>query len=253
MEVVIAARPHELGRFAADRIAAVVDRRPDAVLGFATGSSPIAVYETLAARVAAGELSFARARGFALDEYVGVPATDPRSYAWFIRARVEAPLGMAPGAVQVPDGSAADLDAAALRFDRAIASAGGIDLQLLGVGVNGHIGFNEPSSSLGSRTRIKTLAHQTRLDNARFFDAVTDVPTRCLTQGLATIGEARSVVLVAAGEAKAPAIAAIVEGPVTSMWPGSVLQHHPHATIIVDEAAASGLRLADYYRATAAV
>ena len=247
MEVVIADDPQQIGRLAADRFAAVVTRTPEAVLGFATGSSPIAVYDTLAARVAAGELSFARAQGFALDEYVGIPASDERSYAWFIRNRIERPLGMAAGAVQVPEGTAADLEEAALRFDRAIASAGGIDLQLLGVGVNGHIGFNEPSSSLGSRTRIKTLAQQTRVDNARFFDSPAEVPTRCLTQGLGTIGEARSVVLVASGEAKAAAIAAIVEGPVTSMWPGSVLQHHPRATVIVDAAAASRLQLVDYY------
>lgn len=251
MEVVIAADPHDIGRLAADRFAAVLTRRPAAVLGFATGSSPIAVYQNLAERVAAGELSFAATRGFALDEYVGIPAGDARSYAWFIRNRIEIPLGMPAGAVQVPDGTAADLERAALRFDRAIASAGGIDLQLLGVGVNGHIGFNEPGSSLGSRTRIKTLADQTRVDNARFFHSPADVPTRCLTQGLGTILEARAIVLVASGAAKAAAIAAVVEGPVTSMWPGSVLQHHPRTTVIVDEAAASRLQLADYYRSAA--
>ncbi|BDZ49369.1 hypothetical protein GCM10025867_16100 [Frondihabitans sucicola] len=151
----------------------------------------------------------------------------------------------------MPDGRAADLGAAAASYDAAIAAAGGIDLQILGVGENGHIGFNEPTSSFASRTRVKTLAPSTRAANARFFDDPAQVPVHCLTQGLGTILEARHLVLVATGESKARAIAALVEGPITSMVPGSALQLHPHATVIIDEAAASRLTLGDYYRYTA--
>jgi glucosamine-6-phosphate deaminase len=141
-----------------------------------------------------------------------------------------------------------DLAAACRDYEAAIAAAGGIDVQILGVGANGHIGFNEPSSSFASRTRIKTLAARTRADNARFFASADEVPQHCLTQGLGTIMEARQVVLVAQGAAKAAAVAAIVEGPVSARWPGSILQHHPNAVVVVDEAAAARLELADYYR-----
>jgi glucosamine-6-phosphate deaminase len=250
MEVVIVGEAAEAGRLAALRIAAAVQRRPDTVLGLATGSSPTGIYASLAAGVAAGELDFSRTSGFALDEYVGIPREHPQSYASVIHREVVVPLGMDRSRVRVPDGRAADLEEAAADYETAIAAAGGIDIQILGIGSNGHIGFNEPSSSFASRTRIKTLAPRTRSDNARFFADPSEVPTHCLTQGLGTILEARSVVLVAQGAAKADAVAAMVEGPTSSMCPGSVLQWHRHATVIVDEQAASGLSLSDYYRYT---
>lgn len=152
--------------------------------------------------------------------------------------------------MHVPDGGAADLVAAAAGFERRIEAAGGIDVQILGIGANGHIGFNEPTSSLSSRTRVKTLAPRTRADNARFFASPEEVPVHCLTQGLGTILEARELVLVALGRAKADAVAAAVEGPLSSMCPASVLQLHPRAGAYLDEAAAARLRLADYYRHT---
>jgi glucosamine-6-phosphate deaminase len=157
---------------------------------------------------------------------------------------------MDPGGVHVPDGRADDLDAAADAYEAAIAAVGGVDLQLLGIGANGHIGFNEPTSSFASRTRVKTLAPRTRTDNARFFGSPDEVPVHCLTQGLGTILEARELLLVAQGETKAAAVAAAVEGPLTSMCPGSVLQLHPRATVVVDAAAAGRLQLLDYYRWT---
>ena len=250
MEIIVLPDAAEVGRVAAAKVASVARRREDPVLGLATGSSPTAIYAELAAEVAAGRLDLRRARGFALDEYVGIPLEHPESYASVIARDVVGPLGMDPALVRVPDGRAADLEAAAVEYDEAIRAAGGVDVQILGIGANGHIGFNEPTSSLASRTRIKTLAPRTREDNARFFDSVDDVPTHCLTQGLGTIMEAREVVLVAQGEAKAEAVAGAVEGPVSSAVPGSVLQFHPHATVVVDEAAASRLRLVDYYRHT---
>lgn len=250
MEVVIAPGP-ELGRLAADAIEKLLRRQPDAVLGLATGSSPLAVYDELARRHAEDGLSFARARAFMLDEYVGLPAEHPERYRNVIETEIASRVDFAPGAVQGPDGLAADLVAACAQYERAIADAGGVDVQLLGIGTDGHVAFNEPGSSLASRTRIKTLTRQTREDNARFFDGDVDrVPTHCLTQGLATIMSARHLVLLATGRGKAEAVHQLVEGPVSAMWPATVLQHHPHVTVLVDDAAASRLQLADYYRET---
>lgn len=250
MEVVIAPGP-ALARLAADAIEALLRRRPDAVLGLATGSSPLAVYDELARRHAEDGLSFARARAFMLDEYVGLPAEHPERYRNVIETEIASRVDFAPGAVQGPDGLAADLVEACAGYERAIADAGGVDVQLLGIGTDGHVAFNEPGSSLASRTRIKTLTRQTREDNARFFGGDVDrVPTHCLTQGLATIMSARHLVLLASGRGKAEAVHQLVEGPVSAMWPATILQHHPHVTVLVDDAAASRLQLADYYRET---
>ncbi|MGY1604727.1 glucosamine-6-phosphate deaminase [Geodermatophilus sp. SYSU D00815] len=253
MEVVLLPDADAVGRLAAAKVAAVVRRRPGAVLGLATGSSPAGIYAELARLVAAGELDLSGVTCFALDEYVGIPADHPESYAAVLRRTVVEPLGLDPARVHVPDGRAADLEQAAARYEEAIAAAGGVDVQVLGIGANGHIGFNEPTSSFASRTRIKTLAPRTRADNARFFGSPEEVPTHCLTQGLGTILEARELVLVAQGEAKAAAVAAAVEGPLSAMCPASALQLHPRAGVVVDEAAGSRLRLADYYRHTYAL
>jgi glucosamine-6-phosphate deaminase len=253
MEVVIA-QPDELARLAADAVERLLRAKPDAVLGLATGSSPLKVYDELARRHAESGLSFARARAFTLDEYVGLPADHPERYRTVIETEIVSRVDFAPDAVQGPDGLAEDLVAACAAYERAIADAGGVDLQILGIGTDGHIAFNEPGSSLASRTRIKTLTEQTRLDNARFFGGDVDqVPQHCLTQGLGTIMEARHVVLLASGRQKAEAVHQLVEGSVSAMWPGTILQHHPHVTVLVDNAAASRLQLADYYRSTYAL
>ena len=250
MEIVILPTPAEVGRLAARKIGQVIVRRPTAVIGLATGSSPLAIYAELAASVRDGLLDARQVRGVALDEYVGIPADHPESYRSVLTRKVTEPLGLDPRNVFVPDGRAADIPAACAAYEATIRDLGGVDLQILGIGANGHIGFNEPTSSFASRTRIKTLAPRTRFDNARFFADPDEVPTHCLTQGLGTIMDARELVLVAQGEAKATAIAAAVEGPVTSMCPGSILQFHPQAYVIIDEAAASGLKLVDYYQHT---
>lgn len=249
MEIVIAADAAEVGLLAARKVAAVCRAAgPAPVLGVATGSSPLATYRELARLVEAGELDLSSASAFALDEYVGLPPGHPQSYAEVIRATVTGPLGMNPARVHTPAGWAEDLEAAAADYEAQIAAAGGVDVQILGVGANGHLGFNEPTSSLASRTRLKTLTARTRADNARFFPSPDDVPHHCVTQGLGTIMAARHVVLVAQGEEKATAVAGIVEGAVTAMVPGSVLQLHQRVAVIVDEAAASRLTMADYYR-----
>jgi glucosamine-6-phosphate deaminase len=251
MEVVILADPAEIGSVAADSIVDLLARKPDAVLGLATGSSPLAIYDALAARVDAGSVSFAQTRGFTLDEYVGLPADHPERYRTVIDNVFVAKVDFAPGAVQSPDGLAQDIPAACAAYERAIQDAGGIDLQILGIGTDGHIAFNEPGSSLASRTRIKTLTRQTRIDNARFFGGDIDaVPTHCLTQGLGTIMAARHLILVATGRIKAEAVHHLVEGPVSAMWPATILQHHPHVTVLLDDAAARRLQLIDYYRET---
>ena len=250
MEVVIAAGP-ELGRLAASAVEQLVRAQPDAVLGLATGSSPLAVYDELARRHAENGLSFARTRAFMLDEYVGLAADHPERYRNVIEKDLVSRVDFAPGAVRGPDGLAEDLVAACADYEDAIAAVGGVDLQILGIGTDGHVAFNEPGSSLASRTRIKTLTRQTREDNARFFGGDVDqVPQHVLTQGLATIMSARHLILVATGKGKAEAVHQLVEGPVSAMWPATVLQHHPHVTVLVDEGAASRLQLAGYYRET---
>jgi len=251
MEVVILADAEEIGAIAADAIGALIDRKPAAVLGLATGSSPLMIYDELAARCDAGLISFAQARGFTLDEYVGLPADHPERYHNVIHRVFVSRVDFPPGAVQGPDGLAADIPAACAAYENAIREAGGVDLQIVGIGTDGHIAFNEPGSSLASRTRIKTLTRQTRIDNARFFGGDFDsVPTHCLTQGLATIMAARHVILVATGGRKAEAVHHLVEGPVSSMWPATILQHHQHVTALLDDAAAQRLQLAGYYRET---
>jgi glucosamine-6-phosphate deaminase len=251
MEVVILAGAEEIGAVAADATGALLERTPAAVLGLATGSSPLAIYDELAARCDAGLISFADARGFTLDEYVGLPADHPQRYRTVIDDVFVSRVDFAPGAVQSPDGLAVDIVGACVAYENAIREAGGVDLQILGIGTDGHVAFNEPGSSLASRTRIKTLTKQTRIDNARFFGGdVESVPTHCLTQGLATIMEARHVVLVATGRSKAEAVHQLVEGPVSALWPATILQHHPHVTVLLDDAAARRLQLVDYYRET---
>jgi glucosamine-6-phosphate deaminase len=225
----------------------LIEARPDAVLGLATGSTPLPVYRTLARSFAADPLDVSRVRGFSLDEYVGLPEGHPESYRAVINRDVVIPLGLTPGNIRVPSGDPSTLSTAGAQYEKAIADAGGIDLQILGIGRTGHLGFNEPGSSFASLTRVKTLTPQTRADNARFFDSPDDVPVHCMTQGLGTIQRARHLVLLAFGESKAAAVAAAVEGPVTSSQPGSAIQLHPHVTVVVDTAAASRLSNLDYY------
>ncbi|MCA0378845.1 MAG: glucosamine-6-phosphate deaminase [Actinobacteria bacterium] len=251
MRVIIVESAAEVAQVAAERIArAVRERRAAgaaAVLGVATGSSPVGTYNELATMVRDGGLDMTGVRAFALDEYVGLAHEHPESYHAVIHRTVTEPLGLDPALVQVPNGLADDLDAACREYERAIADAGGVDLQLLGIGSNGHIAFNEPTSSLASRTRTKTLAAQTRDDNARFFDSLDRVPMHCLTQGIGTILDAHHLLLVATGESKADAVAAMIEGPLSSMCPASALQLHPRAAVVIDREAAQKLTLTEYY------
>jgi glucosamine-6-phosphate deaminase len=243
-EVVIVPSAADAGAIAAERIAGLVQRKPDAVLGLATGSTPLPVWAALRER----GIDVSRVRGFALDEYLGLPPGHPESYRAVITREVVEPLGLDPVLVRVPGDDGGPIATAGARYEEAIRAAGGVDLQILGIGRTGHIGFNEPGSSLASRTRVKTLTDATRADNARFFASAEEVPRHCLTQGLGTILEARELVLLAFGAAKAEAVAGAVEGPVSASLPASVIQLHPEVLVLVDEAAAARLRYADYYR-----
>lgn len=248
MEVVILPGGRQIASVAADAIQALLKHKADAVLGLATGSSPLPIYDELVQRYEQGLLDFSRVQGFLLDEYVGLEPGHPESYREVIRRDFTGRVNFAPENVHGPDGSASDIPAACRAYEDAIRDGGGVDLQLLGLGTDGHIGFNEPGSSLASRTRIKTLIEQTRRDNARFFHGLADVPHHVLTQGLGTILASRHAILVATGAQKAQAVHDLVEGPLAAVCPASVLQLHPHASILIDEAAASSLKLADYYR-----
>ena len=247
-EVVILDSRAAAGALVADEIVRLVDEVRSPVLGLATGSTPLPVYEALRERLAGHDVS--QVRGFALDEYVGLDVSHPESYRSVITREVIEPLGLDPELIRVPNGDIATIRHAGDDYEREIIEAGGVDLQLLGIGTDGHIGFNEPGSSFASTTRLKTLTEQTREDNARFFDSLDEVPRHCITQGLGTILRARHLVLLAFGEAKADAVAAALEGPLSAMMPASAVQLHPHVTVVLDEGAASKLALADYYRYT---
>lgn len=251
MEVVVATDAQHLARVGADAIAQHIAARPAAVVGLATGSSPLRVYEELGRRVTSDRLSLRECRAFLLDEYVGLPPGHPESYRQVIEREFVDLVDIDGAKVEGPDGGAVDVPAACLDYEERIARAGGVDVQLLGVGSDGHVGFNEPGSSLASRTRLKTLTEQTRRDNARFFgDDVEAVPRHCLTQGIGTILDARHLVLIATGRHKAEAVHQLVEGPVSAMWPATALQLHPHVTVLLDDAAASRLQLREYFRQT---
>jgi glucosamine-6-phosphate deaminase len=253
MEVVLLPGPEDCGRVVADAVAGSVlaaqARGGPVVLGLATGSSPLLAYRELLRRHREEGLSIGGTQAYLLDEYVGLPAGHPESYREVIRRELTDELGLDPAAVHGPDGAAPDPLRAAEEYEAQLRAAGPVAVQVLGIGANGHLGFNEPGSSLASRTRVKTLTEQTRRDNARFFGGDEEaVPRHVITQGLGTILRAEHLVLVATGERKAGAVAAAAEGPLTASCPGSVLQLHPHVTLVVDEAAGSRLERADHYR-----
>lgn len=249
MEIIIKENGPLASEAAARVVARLVREKPNAVLGLATGSTPLMLYKELIRLHKEEGLDFSQVTTFNLDEYIGLPRDHEQSYYTFMWKNLFSQINIKPENVHIPDGMAADIPASCAAYERKIIEAGGIDLQVLGIGSDGHVGFNEPTSSFASRTRIKTLTQQTVQDNARFFDGdESQVPHHCITMGIGTIMDARMNLMLAFGEGKAEAIAAMVEGPVASIMPASILQHHPTAKVFIDDLAASTLKSSDYYR-----
>ena len=247
MEVVICPSYEDLSKAAARTVAQLVRAKPNAVLGGATGSSPVGLYKELIRMHKEENLDFSHVTTFNLDEYVGLPQHHPQSYHYFMFDNLFKHINLPPANVHVPSGTSHDHEAFCTWYEERIKECGGIDLQILGIGSDGHIAFNEPGSSLASRTRKVTLAQPTIDDNARFFEKRSDVPIHAISMGVGTILEARKLLMVVNGANKADALAAAVEGPVTCMCTASALQLHPDAIVFTDEAAASKLKMRDYY------
>ncbi|MFH1970642.1 MAG: glucosamine-6-phosphate deaminase [Verrucomicrobiota bacterium] len=248
MEVIIQPNAAAAARLVARLIAKALRQNPPLVLGLATGRTMEKVYALLADMHKQEGLDFARCRTFNLDEYVGLRPEDNHSYRFYMNHHLFSKVNIDRRNTHLPDGMADDLDAACARYEQVIQQAGGIDLQLLGIGHDGHIGFNEPLSALCSRTRVKALTPQTIAANGPLFGDQERMPRRALTMGVGTILDSKRCVLLAAGTTKADILARAVEGPITAMVSASALQLHPHCTIVVDEEAAARLEGKDYYR-----
>ena len=247
MEVIIYPTYEQMSAAAAAEVAAIVRAKPDAVLGLATGSTPLGLYAELIRLHKQGGLDFSKVTTFNLDEYVGLGGDHEQSYRHFMNENLFKQIDIPPANTHVPDGLAKDIPAHCREYEQRIADAGGIDVQILGIGGDGHIAFNEPGSSLASRTRLKTLARQTIEDNSRFFDRLEDVPVYAITMGVGTVLEARKLMLLANKKGKAAAVAAAIEGPVTSMITASALQLHPDSMVFLDDEAAGDLKMREYY------
>jgi glucosamine-6-phosphate deaminase len=248
MLVILKRDDEEISRQAAQLIASAVRKKPALTLGLATGSTMVGVYKDLVTLHKQGALDFSRVLTFNLDEYLGLSAAHPQSFHYFMRENLFAHVNIDPRNIHIPDGTIrGDYDQYCASYEESIRKAGGIDLQLLGIGRNGHIGFNEPTSSIGSRTRLKVLSQETMDDNAKSFASGEESPRCAITMGIGTILEARKILLLATGASKSEAIAKSIEGPITSAVSASALQLHPDVTFIVDDAAASQLAQRDYY------
>ena len=242
MDVRIFQTPEETARALAAHVAAAVRAKPDLVLGLATGRSPVAAYGELQTLHARGEVDFSRVRTFNLDEFAGVDAAHAGSFRRFMDEHLFRGVALDPSRIQFLNGVASDLDAECDRYEAAIAEAGGIDLQLLGIGANGHVGFNEPGDELTARTHRVLLHESTRRDNAALFGGeIGRVPREALSMGMATILTAAAIVLIATGERKAACVQGMIGGPLTTRLPASFLQTHRQVTVFLDRAAASRL------------
>lgn len=241
MRVIVTKNYEDLGRTAADIIAAQVTMKPDSVLGLATGSSPISTYQNLIRKYESGELDFSRCRTANLDEYAGLTKDNDQSYAYFMYENLFRHINIDMANTNIPDGTEKDAAKECARYDGVIEALGGIDLQLLGIGHNGHIGFNEPADCFAKGTNIVNLTQSTIDANTRFFEKKEDVPTQAYTMGIKTIMGAKKILLVANGEGKAEIIYKMVAGDITPQVPASVLQLHNDVTVVVDEKAAAML------------
>ncbi len=234
--------PEEVGRLAADVFETVIATKPAAVIGLATGSTPLPLYRELIAREKAGKIDFTRVRSANLDEYAGLAPDHPQSYRRFMQENLFDHISIQPENTIVPLGLAEDVDAMCAAYEAKIEEWGGVDLQLLGIGHDGHIGFNEPEDHFPAMTHQVTLTDMTRDANKRFFDSIDEVPTAAFTMGIGTVMAAKKIVMVVTGEDKAEIIAKSFQGPVDPQVPASILQFHPDVTLIVDAGAAKYLK-----------
>lgn len=241
VKLVIVKDYNDMSKQAAKLIAEEVTRNPKTVLGLATGGTPVGMYRELVSLHQQDGVDFSQAQSFNLDEYVGLPSLHPQSYRTYMNENLFAHINLPEEKTHVPQGDAEDLEAECKRYEQAIAQAGGIDIQVLGIGNNGHIGFNEPGSTKDTTTRVVALTQSTMEANARYFDSIQEVPTQAVSMGIQTILGAKKIILLASGEAKAQAVSQMLEGELTADVPASLLQLHPDVTVIVDEEAASAL------------
>ena len=243
MQVIIVKDKAEMGKTAAEIVAGGMRAKEHFVLGLATGTTPIPLYRELIRMHKEDGLDFSTTASFNLDEYVGIPGTHDQSYRFFMNRELFDHVNINKKATHVPDGMADDVEMFCAEYEAMIADCGGVDCQILGIGSNGHIGFNEPGTSLGSRTHRTALTESTIKDNSRLFEKVEDVPTEAITMGIGTILESESILLLANGANKAKAVADAIEGPITATCPASALQLHPNVTFILTEDAAADLKL----------
>lgn len=242
MLVIIKKNYDEMSREAAKIIADMLRKKPNLVLGLATGSTPLGLYKELIRMYNEEGLDFSKVTTFNLDEYVGLPPSHDQSYHYFMYENFLNHINIDKRFTHIPHGMAQDIHAFCEWYERRIKEMGGIDIQVLGIGVNGHIAFNEPGSSLGSRTRIKTLTEKTRKENARFFKNMNEVPKYAITMGVGTVMDSKEILLLANGMKKANAAKAAVEGPVTAMCPASIVQMHKEVYVVLDKEAGSKLK-----------
>ncbi len=248
MKVVILNNPDQVAEYAAKVLIKQLNKKKNSVLGLATGSTPVAMYQKLIDANKSGEISFKDVTTFNLDEYFGLPEDHPQSYRVFMDKNLFNHIDIDKSRTFVPPGDSHNPLESCKEYEEKIEQAGGIDIQLLGIGRNGHIGFNEPFSSLHSRTRVKTLTKETVQDNARFFKEGEFQPNLSITMGIGTILESDQIILLATGEGKAEAIKQTIEGALSAACPASALQFHQNAVVIMDDAAASQLKDPDYYK-----
>ncbi|MGH1370558.1 MAG: glucosamine-6-phosphate deaminase [Cellvibrionaceae bacterium] len=248
MQIVILPTANDVAAYGASLFIRQLTQKPNSVLGLATGSTPVALYQKLIESYQQERISFQKTTTFNLDEYLGLQGDHPQSYRHFMNQHLFEQVDVDPNLTHVPPGNASNPISACEEYERMIENSGGIDLQLLGIGRNGHIGFNEPSSGLRSRTRVKTLTQETIDDNARFFSKGEFQPHLSITMGIGTILDSRQVLLLATGSGKAEAIRDTIEGPMSASCPASALQMHQSAIIVIDEEAASRLDNANFYK-----
>ncbi|MFP4082495.1 MAG: glucosamine-6-phosphate deaminase [Candidatus Aminicenantes bacterium] len=248
METIIKKDYDQICEQAAEIIHQTWHKKNNLVLGLPTGNTPLGVYKRLSLLYQKGEMDFSQVTTFNLDEYLGLKENHPRSFSYYMEKNFFQHVNIRKENIHRLKGIPENIDDHCRQYEQEIKSAGGIDIQLLGVGRNGHIGFNEPSSSLSSRTRVKTLTQETIQANSPLFENKNEIPRFCLTMGIGTIMEARMIILLASGKDKSEAIRKSVEGPITASVPASILQLHPQVKVIVDQEAASLLSRKDYYQ-----